>query len=82
MKQKDIALIIIVVFISAIASLFISNIFFGPSSHDQQAEEVQAISSQFEQPDKRYFNKDSYDPTQTITIEQNTNPDPFRGTGQ
>lgn len=82
MKRKDIVLIVIVVFISAVISLIVSNMFFGASSHNQKAEKVQAISSEFQKPDNRFFNKDAFDPTKTITIEQSANPDPFRGTGQ
>lgn len=82
MKQKDIALIIVVVFFSAVTSILLSNLFFGPTSKDQKAEVVQPITSDFKQPDERFFNKDAFDPTQTITIEQNSNPDPFRGNGQ
>lgn len=82
MKQKDIALIIIVVFFSAVISFVASGAIFGDTSKDQKAEVVQAITSDFKQPDDRFFNQDAFDPTQTITIEQNANPDPFRGTGQ
>jgi len=82
MKQKDIALIVIVVFVSGVMSLLISGKIFGASSHNQQAETVQPISSNFQEPDKTYFNKDAIDPTKTITIEQNSNTDPFRGNTQ
>lgn len=78
MKQKDIALIAIVVFFSAIFSYFISNaIFASPENRQQQVEVVEPISSDFKSPDVRYFNDESIDPTQTITIGENTNNDPF-----
>lgn len=81
MKQKDIALIIAVVAVSAIASFFISKQIFGsPKSTQQKTEVVQAITSDFPTTDKRFFNKEAFDPTQQITISQNQNPNPFTGT--
>jgi hypothetical protein len=80
MKQKDIAVIIVVVFVSAFISLFASKaIFAPPKNRQQQVEVVQPISADFQKPDGRYFNSQSFDPTQLITIGQNANPDPFSG---
>lgn len=79
MKQKDFALIIIVVVVSAVLSIFASKALFSTKSSDQQAEVVQPISTTFTQPDKQYFNKDAFNPTQQITIQQNNNTDPFKG---
>lgn len=82
MKQKDIALIIAVVAVSAIASFFISKKIFGsPNNTQKKAEIVQAITAEFSTTDKRFFNKDAFDPTQSITIGQNQNPNPFTGSG-
>lgn len=82
MKQKDIALIVVIVAVSAVLSFVVSNALFGsPKTRQQQAEVVQPISADFEQPDSRYFNKNSFDPTKPITIGQNANPDPFSGSG-
>ena len=81
MKQKDIALIIIIVFISAIISLFVSKaIFAPPKNRQQEVEVVQPITADFPKPDSRYFNKHAFDPTQLITIGQNANADPFSST--
>lgn len=78
MKQKDIALIAIIVFFSAIFSYFISNaIFASPKNRQQQVEVVQPITADFPAPDSKYFNSNAIDPTQTITIGQNQNTDPF-----
>ena len=83
MKQKDIALIIVIAFISAIISLFASKAIFGSSkSQQQQAEIVQSITTDFPKPDTRYFNDQAFDPTKVITIGQNANPDPFSGSQQ
>lgn len=83
MKQKDIALIIVIVFISAVVSLVVSNmIFASPKNRQQQVEMVQPITADFPPADKNYFNKDAFDPTKPITIQQNQNSDPFSGTSQ
>lgn len=81
MKQKDIVLIVIIVFLSAIISLFVSKAIFAPPKNRQQSVEVvQPITADFPKPDSRYFNSSAFDPTQLITIGQNANPDPFSST--
>jgi len=78
MKQKDIALIAVVIFISAIISIFVSKaVFVKPANRQQEVEVVQAIDAKFNPPDERYFNDKAFDPTQPITIGNNANPDPF-----
>ena len=81
MKQKDIALIIVIAFISAVASFLLSGALFGkPSARQQKAEVVDVITSDFSLPDSKYFNSSSIDPTQLIQIGNSTNPNPFTGT--
>lgn len=78
MKQKDIALIVIIVIISAVVSLFVSKaIFVSPKNRQQQVSIVQPITADFPKPDSRYFNSSALDPTQLITIGQNANSNPF-----
>lgn len=78
MKQKDIGLILVIVFIGAVLSFFVSQkLFSSADSKQQKAPTVQAISSSFTEPDKTYFNTNSIDPTQIIKIGDNTNPEPF-----
>jgi len=78
MKQKDIALIAVIVVVSGIASLFISKAIFGsPQSKQQQVEVVQPITADFPQPDSKYFNDKSIDPTKPITIDESGNNQPF-----
>jgi hypothetical protein len=78
MKQKDIILIIVVVFISGVASFFISNALFGsPAKNKTEVEVVEPIASEFIQPDTRYFNKDAIDPTQLIQLGGPGNPQPL-----
>lgn len=82
MKQKDVALILVIVFISAVVSFFVSSTIFGsPSNRQQQAEVVDPITSSFPNPDPRYFNSNSIDPTQLIQIGNNNNTNPFSGSG-
>ncbi len=83
MKQKDIALIIVIVFISGVASFFISGaLFASKNNREQKVEKVEAITADFPTPSKKYFNSESVDPTQLIQIGNSTNPDPFNGAAQ
>jgi hypothetical protein len=79
MKQKDIALIIVLVIISGILALVLSRLFFArPSDRKQTAEVVDVITSDFPAPPNKYFNSNSVDPTQLIQIGEGTNPNPFK----
>lgn len=81
MKQKDIALILVVVFISVVFSIFVSKaIFISPKNRQEQVEVIQPITEDFPQPDTRYFNSNSFDPTKAINIGQNANTNPFNST--
>ncbi len=81
MKQKDMALILVVVFMSVVFSIFVSKaIFTSPKNRQQQVVVVQPITSDFPQPDTSYFNSNSFDPTKAINIGQNQNTNPFNST--
>lgn len=83
MKQKDVALIIVIAFISAIVSFVVSNkLFVTPANRQQQVEVVDAISPNFQTPDKKYFNSTSIDPTQSSQIGVDNNQNPFNGSAQ
>lgn len=77
MKQKDIALILVISFISLALGLVASNFLFGKNSKNLKADVVTAITPDFNEPDKKYFNNTSVDPTQIIRIGENTNQKPF-----
>lgn len=78
MKQKDIALILVISFISAVMSLVVSNLLFSSKSNrSQTADVVTAITTDFTEPDKKYYNEESVNPTQIIRIGDNTNQQPF-----
>lgn len=80
MKQKDIALIIVVAAVSAVISFLLSGwLFAAPEDRQQEVEKVDVITSDFEQPSSRYFNANSVNPTQDIKIGPGDNPNPFDG---
>lgn len=83
MKQKDIALILVMAFVSAIVALLISNFVFAkPKERQQTAEKVDAITADFPQPPSKYFNSKSVNPTQQIEIGNTSNPNPFNKQSQ
>ncbi|MGH7157771.1 MAG: hypothetical protein ACREGD_01705 [Candidatus Saccharimonadales bacterium] len=83
MKQKDVALIVVMVFVSAVIAFIVSGQIFGsPQNREQTAEVVEAITSEFPPPPTKYFNGTSINPTQLITIGGGTNPSPFNTQGQ
>lgn len=72
MKQKDLIVIILVGCVSAVFSLVISRVIVGtPSTKMVEVEVVEPINSEFIELDKRYFNTESYNPTQLIEIKGN-----------
>jgi uncharacterized protein YpmB len=78
MRKKDLPVIIVIVVISAVISLLVSKaIFAPPKNRQQQVDVVQTVTTDFPSADTHYFNKNSIDPTQLITIGQNTNTNPF-----
>ncbi len=79
MKQKDIAIIVAVVFVSGILSFFISRaLFAAPEDLQTEVEVVDPITADFPEPDKRYFNESSVNPTFTITIGDGQSQQPFQ----
>ena len=79
MKRKDLILIIVIVFFSSIVSLLITKAIFGGAKAIQSTEVVEPISAQFEQPNTKYFNASSFDPTLLIKVETSNVTDPFAG---
>ncbi len=78
MKQKDVALIIVVVFFSAVISILVSKVIFTSSGQRSlTAEVVEPIDPTFKQPDSAFFNERSINPTQLIKIGDDSNSQPF-----
>ncbi|MGB4800052.1 MAG: hypothetical protein WBP03_00870 [Candidatus Saccharimonadales bacterium] len=81
MKQKDIALIILIGFISAVVSFLASTrIFVTPANRQQTVEVVDAINPDFERPDSKYFNSNSLNIARTTELGGDTNQTPFNST--
>lgn len=77
MKQKDLVLIIVIVFISGVFSLILSNMFItSPKNRQTKVEIVTPIGSEFQRPSRedKNFNSTAINLTQTIRIgtERNT----------
>ena len=69
MKQKDVALIIVMVFVGGVLALVISRfIFSAPSNRQQTAEIVDVITPEFSVPPSKYFNSNANNPAQPITL--------------
>lgn len=78
MKQKDIAIIIIIIVVSGVIALFASNaLFASPKNRQEKVEVVPPLTADFPTPDSKYFNKDAFDPTRSITIGEGGNTNPF-----
>lgn len=78
MKQKDLALVLVVVFVSIVVALVLSRMVFTSSKNRQQkAEVVDVISPEFSLPPTKYFNTKAVNPTQQIQIGDSNNPNPF-----
>lgn len=81
MKQKDIIIIAVIAILAGAGSLVFSNLVISsPKNRQDKVEIVEAMSSIFKQPDPRYFNAESVNPTKIIRISDSTNPKPFNGT--
>lgn len=83
MKQKDLAIIILIAFISIMISSVLANAIFNSSKkHNLKAPTVNVISSDFPQVQsesayKPIFNSEALNPTQLIKIGTSQNTTPF-----
>ena len=77
MKQQDLIIVVVIVFIAGIFSFIISNKFITPSNQKQTAEIVSAIDPNFQLPDAEVFDSDAVNPTVKIQIKPGTNKSPF-----
>jgi hypothetical protein len=83
MKQKDLALLIVVVAISVVISVFLSKLIFkSPTGSSEQVDVVPILSANFPTPNPAYFNPQAIDPTQLITIGDSNNTAPFTTANQ
>lgn len=78
MKQKDIALILVIAIVSGMISFFVARMLFaGGEKREMKAEVVDSISTDFTQPNNKYFNANSINPTLQIQIGNEVNTNPF-----
>lgn len=78
MKQKDIAIIVGVVFVSMIFSYTIaSKVIVKPKNREQKVEVVGSVPTAISTPSGTVFNSQAIDPSQPIQIQTNNNPSPF-----
>jgi len=82
MKQKDIALIIIIAAISAGLSFGLSQLVFSSAQPgNQKAAVVDSITTDFTNPNPKFFNAQSINPSKLIQVSPSNNPNPFNGAG-
>ncbi len=82
MKQKDIAIIIVVASFAAFLSFFVANkVFVNDKSRTQTAQIIDPIRPEMSMPDERFFNAESINPTRNTTA-TGTNETPFNDSGQ
>lgn len=75
MKQKDIALVLVMVFVGAVLALLTSQLIFSaPKNRTQKAEVVDVITPDFPAPPSKYFNVTATNPTQPITLGADKKP--------
>lgn len=78
MNSKDRLLIISVALASGLFAFFIANFLFGgEKKFNLKAPTVSAITSDFKAPNPKYFNANAINPTQDITIGDQSNTKPF-----
>lgn len=83
MKKNDFTLIAVVVIVSAVFSLIVARVFISsPNNRQEKVEVVGPITTDFPEPDKRFFNDRSVNPTLIIEITPNDNQNPFRQSPQ
>lgn len=80
MKQNDIAMLIVIAAVSGVISFFVSTkVFVSPNNRQQAVEVVDPIDASFNNPDKKYFNDASLNPTQQSKLGGDGNQNPFSG---
>lgn len=78
MKSKDWSVIVAIIILSSLISFGITSVFIGNSKTKPiKVEQVEAITSNFPLPNKKYFNDKAINPTQDIKIGDADNNNPF-----
>jgi len=82
MKQQDVATLMIVGFISAVVSIFVSSFVFKANVSQSTLPSTDIIPTGFSTPDTRFFNKNSIDPAPATQGDTGNNDNPFGGSSQ
>jgi hypothetical protein len=82
MKAQDFAVVGIAGFLAVVLSILLSTMFLSPQKYAKQIEKVDSVSQEFKAPSSNYFNVESINPTQNITVNPNTNDQLFSGSAQ
>ena len=78
MKQKDLAMVILIAALAGGLSFLITRSFIvKPESKRQTAEVVESITAEFKLPDKKYYNDQAINPTKLIEIGSGNTQNPF-----
>lgn len=77
MKKKDLGVIGLVAVVSVVIAVVLSGFLIPSKERNQEVEVVQPINSTFERPPEAYFNTNSNNPTQDISIQEEANTNPF-----
>lgn len=78
MKSKDWTTIVVIIILSSVVSLGLTNLVIGTRKTNRlKVEQVEVLSSEFTLPNKKYFNSNSINPTQDIKIGEGANNNPF-----
>jgi peroxiredoxin len=78
MKQKDLTFLIVSIFIGITLSIIVAKLVINTSSNiQQQVVVVPSITTNFQQPNTKYFNSNAIDPTQIINIAPSNNQNLF-----
>lgn len=77
-KQSDVAMLILVISISLLASFFLGNAIINtPENRSEQVEIVTPISAEFPTPSPEIFNDSAINPTEAIEIGNSNQNQPF-----
>lgn len=80
MKKNDIAILLLIISVSALIAFLIGRAIVGePRNQVAKVESAERISSDIVEPDTKVFNKNAINPTVPIKIGAPSNKQPFNG---
>lgn len=82
MKTQDFAIVGGVAIVAVVLSVLLCSLFLAPPKYVKNIEKVDTISAEFITPSTTYFNAQSINPTQNITVSPGANEQPFTSSAQ